>query len=81
MLIFIELLTVPPGFNRGLLFTGDGYTKAINVGESEAKLFGGLPNVNLLELVLNEPNALGKLNYLSDSHTIDFIFLLIWIMV
>ncbi|XP_050296280.1 helicase SKI2W [Anthonomus grandis grandis] len=56
-----ELLTVPPGFERGLIFAGDGYTlleddgKKSSLGLEEPK-----SKINLLELIEKEQDFLGE---------------------
>lgn len=61
---FVEiLLTVPPGFDRGLTFGKNGVTLSNEDGKIEKEIKNESPNViNLMEIVQKEQDLLGKLN-------------------
>lgn len=57
---FLELLSVPPGFKRGLVFSEDGVSLNKSEENKISKTFGDLPDVTLLNLLSNEPGRLSK---------------------
>lgn len=60
IIFVLELLTIPPGFNRGLVFNEDGQSLINKPDENrKKKTFGDLPNVNLFELIWNETGTVG----------------------
>lgn len=60
------MLTIPPGFNRGLVFNEDGQSLINKPDENrKKKTFGDLPNVNLFELIWNETGTVGELLFKS----------------
>lgn len=61
----LELLTIPPGFVRGIIFDSDGCTVKCYTDEVEDLSLKILPDlsenvVNLQSLIQQEQNSLGK---------------------
>lgn len=67
----IELLTVPPGFNRGLIFAADGCT-VINENSDQTPENKPRPEafmerkVNLMELIKKEQDVFGNIHVTTD---------------
>lgn len=69
--LFSELLTIPPGFNKGLIFGEDGFTLLSNAEQKCTKMFGDLPKIDLFQLISNDSGTIGENFFLSRIYCIQ----------